>query len=72
MMLFDGAAADCVSSANVVDAVPRDEDHAAGDDDGLDGSALELLAGGIALEVAVFGPLRLGGFEVSDRCRVIG
>ena len=48
-----------------------DEDHAFVDDDGLDRSALELLAGGAAVEVAVLDPLGLGGFEIADCCGVV-
>jgi len=51
--------------------VAGDEDHAFVDDDGLDRSALELLAGGAAVEVAVLDPLGLGGFEIADCCGVV-
>lgn len=48
-----------------------DEDQALVDDDGLDRPSLELLAGGSALQVAVFRPLVLSGFQIEERGGIV-
>ena len=60
-----------VGGANLVVAVQGDEDHAPADDDRENGSSLELLTGGAAVEVAVFRPCVLGGFEIEEGGRVV-
>jgi hypothetical protein len=60
-----------VGGADLVVAVQGDEDHAPADDDGQNGSSLELLTGGAAVEVAVFRPCILGGLQVEEGGRVV-